>query len=95
VDVLFHSVAKAAGVNTAAAILTGMGKDGAEGLLAIFRAGGSTVVQDEASSVVFGMPQVAYSLGGAQNIVPLEQIPAMLMNAFIRRPSLNTNNRNS
>jgi two-component system chemotaxis response regulator CheB len=71
-----------------------MGKDGAEGMLAIFRAGGSTVVQDEASSVVFGMPQVAYSLGGAQNIVPLEQIPAMLMNAFIRRPSLN-NNRNS
>ena len=95
VDVLFHSVAKSAGVNTAAAILTGMGKDGAEGMLAIFRAGGSTVVQDEASSVVFGMPQVAYSLGGAQNIVPLEQIPAMLMNAFIRRPSLNTNNRNS
>lgn len=95
VDVLFHSVAKAAGVNASAAILTGMGKDGAEGMLAIFRAGGSTVVQDEASSVVFGMPQVAYNLGGAQSIVPLEQIPAMLMNAFIRRPSLNTHNRNS
>jgi len=95
VDVLFQSVAKAAGFNAAAAILTGMGKDGAEGMLAIFRAGGSTVVQDEASSVVFGMPQVAYSLGGAQNMVPLEQIPAMLMNAFIRRPTLNSNNSNS
>ncbi|TRX01412.1 protein-glutamate methylesterase/protein-glutamine glutaminase [Candidatus Methylobacter oryzae] len=82
VDVLFKSVAQMAGRNAAAAILTGMGKDGAEGLLQIRQAGGGTVVQDEATSVVFGMPQVAYKLGGASSIAPLEKIPFLLMRAL-------------
>jgi two-component system chemotaxis response regulator CheB len=79
VDVLFESVAAAAGRNAAAALLTGMGKDGAAGLLAIRRAGGRTLAQDEATSVVFGMPQVAVSLGAVENTVPLERIPALLL----------------
>jgi len=82
VDVLFKSVAQVVGVNSAAAILTGMGKDGAEGLLDIRQAGGGTVVQDEATSVVFGMPQMAYKLGGAKLIAPLEKIPSLLVRAL-------------
>ena len=70
VDVLFKSVANIVGVNAAAAVLTGMGKDGAQGLLEIHQAGGFTVVQDQASCVVFGMPQVAHQLGRA-NCKPL------------------------
>ncbi len=85
VDVLFKSVANIVGVNAAAAVLTGMGKDGAQGLLEIHQAGGFTVVQDQASCVVFGMPQVAHQLGGAKHMVPLEQIPALLMIAFKRK----------
>ena len=84
VDVLFKSVAQVVGVNAAAAILTGMGKDGAEGLLDIRQAGGGTVVQDEATSVVFGMPQAAYKLGGANSIAPLEKIPSLLVRALQR-----------
>lgn len=84
VDVLFKSVAQVVGVNSAAAILTGMGKDGAEGLLDIRQAGGDTVVQDEATSVVFGMPQMAYKLGGAKLIAPLEKIPSLLVRALKR-----------
>ena len=93
VDVLFKSVAYAVGVNAAAAILTGMGKDGAEGLLDIRRAGGRTVVQDEATSVVFGMPQMAWNLGGAESIAPLEKIPALLVRA-LQRSDEGNNNRN-
>lgn len=84
VDVLFTSVAQAVGVNAAAAVLTGMGKDGAEGLLAIHQAGGRTVAQDQHSSVVFGMPQMAHKLGGAQCLAPLEKIPALLVRALQR-----------
>ena len=84
VDVLFHSVAKEAGGNTAAALLTGMGKDGASGLLAIREAGGRTFAQDEASCVVFGMPLAAQELGAAERMLPLEKIPAHLVNALRR-----------
>ncbi len=83
VDVLFHSVAKSVGRNATAAILTGMGKDGAAGLKAIQQAGGKTVAQDEATSIVFGMPQMAISLGAADKIAPLEKIPNLLINAFV------------
>ena len=60
-------------------LLTGMGRDGAQGLLAIRRQGGTTVAQDEASSVVYGMPREAVLLGAAERVLPLDQIaPALL-----------------
>jgi two-component system chemotaxis response regulator CheB len=79
VDVLFHSVASSAGANAVGAVLTGMGDDGARGLLAIQAAGGPTLVQDEASSVVWGMPGAAMRLGAAQETVPLERIAQRLL----------------
>ncbi len=82
VDVLFHSVAKAAGRNVAAALLTGMGRDGADGLLAIRQAGGRTFVQDEETSVVYGMPKAASDLGAADIIAPLQKIPGLLTSAI-------------
>lgn len=81
VDVLFHSVAHAAGTQAIGAILTGMGRDGAAGLLAIRNAGGATLAQDEESSVVYGMPMAARDMGAAQSILPLEQIPARMLQA--------------
>ncbi|ATD67642.1 MULTISPECIES: chemotaxis response regulator protein-glutamate methylesterase [Luteimonas] len=79
VDVLFRSVAQSAGANAVAAILTGMGDDGARGLLDLRQAGAATLVQDEATSVVWGMPGAAVRLGAAQEIVPLEAIAARLL----------------
>lgn len=81
VDVLFQSVAEVAGTQAVGAILTGMGRDGATGLLAIRNAGGATLAQDEESSVVYGMPMAARELGAAQSILPLEQIPARMLQA--------------
>jgi len=78
VDVLFASLAQEVGADCAACLLTGMGKDGAEGLLAIRRAGGRTIAQDEATSVVFGMPREAILLGGAEQVLPLEKIAPTL-----------------
>jgi two-component system chemotaxis response regulator CheB len=72
VDVLFHSAAANAGQNAIGVILTGMGKDGAAGLLEMKRAGARTLAQDEASCVVFGMPREAIALGGADEIVSLD-----------------------
>ncbi len=79
IDELFGSVAREAGRNACAALLTGMGRDGAAGLMAIRLAGGRTLAQDEATSVVFGMPQAAQQLGAAEMMVPLERIPALLI----------------
>jgi two-component system, chemotaxis family, protein-glutamate methylesterase/glutaminase len=76
VDVLFRSVAKHAGRNALGVIMTGMGHDGARGLLDMHRAGARTVAQDEASCVVFGMPKEAIKLGGAEKVLPLHAIPA-------------------
>jgi two-component system chemotaxis response regulator CheB len=78
VDKLFSSVALELGPRCAAGLLTGMGKDGAEGLLAIRRAGGRTLAQDEATSVVFGMPREAIRLGAAEQVLPLERIAPTL-----------------
>jgi two-component system chemotaxis response regulator CheB len=78
VDVLFESLAEELGSTVVACVLTGMGKDGAAGLLAVRRAGGQTFAQDEATSVVFGMPREAILLGAAQRVLPLDQFaPAM------------------
>ncbi len=74
VDILFKSTAKYAGANAIGVILTGMGADGAEGLLEMKQAGAGTIAQDEKSCVVFGMPKEAIKLGAADKIVPLDQI---------------------
>jgi len=79
VDVLFRSVAKFAGANALGIIMTGMGDDGARGLKEMRDAGAKTIAQDEASCVVFGMPKEAIKLGAAEQILPLEQIPAAIV----------------
>lgn len=79
VDPLLDSVARHAGVNSVGAILTGMGSDGADGLLAMRRAGARTLVQDEKTCIVFGMPAQAIKLGAAEQVLPLPEIaPAIL-----------------
>jgi two-component system chemotaxis response regulator CheB len=79
VDVLFRSVASAAGANAVGALLTGMGDDGAEGLLEMKRAGARTIAQDEATSVVFGMPKEAIARKAADQVAPLGRIPYLLL----------------
>lgn len=79
VDVLFQSVARNAGANAIGAVLTGMGDDGARGLLEMLQAGASTLVQDEATSVVWGMPGTAFRLGAAQEVLPLDRIAERLI----------------
>lgn len=79
VEVLFNSVAKYAGPNAVGAILTGMGDDGATGLLNMLNAGAHTVAQDEQSCVVFGMPKEAIARGGAEEIASLGRIPERLI----------------
>lgn len=79
VDVLFNSAAEAAGRNAIGVILTGMGKDGAAGLLAMHKAGAYTIAQDEASCVVFGMPREAIALGGASEVIALSRISDRLL----------------
>jgi two-component system chemotaxis response regulator CheB len=74
VDVLFRSAANCAGHNAIGVILTGMGKDGARGLLEMKQAGAYTLAQDEASCVVYGMPKEAIALGGASEIVALKEM---------------------
>ncbi|HLM46414.1 MAG TPA: chemotaxis protein CheB [Myxococcaceae bacterium] len=78
VDVLFESVAKDMGPNAVGCLLTGMGRDGAEGLNAMKRSGAMTLAQDESSSVVFGMPREAIRLGAARHVLALRDIPAWL-----------------
>lgn len=74
VDVLFNSVAKIAGVNAIGVILTGMGGDGARGLLSMRNAGSRTLGQDESSCVVYGMPKVAFDIGAVEKQLPLNKI---------------------
>ncbi len=78
VDVLFESVAKEAGKQAIGVILTGMGYDGAKGLLTMRRNGARTIGQDESSSVVYGMPKVAFNIGAVEKQVSLERIPILL-----------------
>jgi two-component system, chemotaxis family, protein-glutamate methylesterase/glutaminase len=85
VDVLFESLALEYGPLVAAALLTGMGRDGAAGLLAIRNAGGATIAQDEESSVVYGMPREAVRLGAAERVLPLKQIGPALSAVMARK----------
>jgi two-component system chemotaxis response regulator CheB len=78
VDVLFRSCAKFAGRNAVGVIMTGMGDDGARGLLEMHQAGARTMAQDEESCIVFGMPKEAIKLGAADRVVPLAQIPELI-----------------
>ena len=78
VDVLFRSVAKYAGRNATGVIMTGMGDDGARGLLEMKQAGARTLAQDEETCVVFGMPKEAIKLGAADRVVPLHNIPDLI-----------------
>ncbi|MEW6184192.1 MAG: chemotaxis response regulator protein-glutamate methylesterase [Thermodesulfobacteriota bacterium] len=81
VDVLFNSVAQYVGNNAVGVVLTGMGADGAKGLLAMKEAGARTLVQDEASCVVYGMPKEAVRIGAAEKSVPLERMAYEIINA--------------
>ncbi len=76
VEVLFSSVADTAGAHATGIILTGMGNDGAKGLLRMRQAGAHTIAQDEASCVVFGMPREAIKLEAAKQVLPLSKIAA-------------------
>jgi two-component system chemotaxis response regulator CheB len=90
VDVLFESLAKELGSQTAACLLTGMGRDGAMGLLALRHAGALTIAQDEGSSVVFGMPKEAIQMGAAARVLALDQI-APALTAVAREAELRKN----
>ena len=79
VDLLFRSVARVAGGHAVGVILTGMGADGAEGMLSLRQAGAATIAQDLQSSVVFGMPREAIERGGVQRVVPLERMAATIL----------------
>jgi two-component system chemotaxis response regulator CheB len=87
VDVLFSSVAEAAGAEATAALLTGMGADGAKGLLKMRQAGARTIAQDEASCVVFGMPREAIALGAAAQVLPLDRIANAILVSSASRAS--------
>lgn len=90
VDVLFDSAARHAGKNAIGVILTGMGRDGADGLLRMRQAGSYTLAQDEASCVVFGMPREAIALGAAHEVVPLQEMSQRVM-AYLRSLGLQAN----
>lgn len=94
VDVLFRSAAACGGENVLAVILTGMGKDGAAGMLELRRAGAHTYAQDESSCIVFGMPKEAVTLGGVDEVMPLESIAGALLArlAYSRKAAKNREN---
>ncbi|MGY0632967.1 protein-glutamate methylesterase/protein-glutamine glutaminase [Luteimonas sp. A478] len=90
VDVLFESVARWAGPDAVGVLLTGMGADGARGLLAMRQAGAATVVQDEATSVVWGMPGAAVRMGAAETVLPLERITERVLELAGRTADVHT-----
>jgi len=86
VDVLFRSVAEAGGPHVVAALLTGMGSDGAMGMEAIHKAGGRTIAEHEKTCVVYGMPRAAVELGVVDLVLPLPQIAGAIVDAVARKP---------
>ena len=82
VDVMFESVAKHAGKHAVGVILTGMGQDGATGMLAMHQAGAHTIAQDEETCVVYGMPKVAVEMGGVTESKPLQKVAAAAIAAL-------------
>jgi two-component system, chemotaxis family, protein-glutamate methylesterase/glutaminase len=84
VDVLFHSLARLKGIPIVAMLLTGMGQDGADGMVALRQAGAETIAEDEHSCVVFGMPREAILRGGASHVATLLRIPALVPECFAR-----------
>ncbi len=87
VDALFHSVAKVVGSRAVGALLTGMGRDGANGLKAMRDAGAYTVGQAQGSALVYGMPRAAAEIGAVAEEANVEEIAAKLVNALLRRPA--------
>jgi two-component system, chemotaxis family, protein-glutamate methylesterase/glutaminase len=85
VDVLFRSAAEAAGPGVVAALLTGMGSDGALGMQAIRAAGGTTLAESEETCVVYGMPRAAIEMGVVDRVVPIGEVPAAIMDAVARQ----------
>jgi two-component system chemotaxis response regulator CheB len=84
VDVLFHAVARLQGVPVVGVLLTGMGADGADGMVALRRTGAETIAQDEHSCVVFGMPKEAIARGGATHVATLLRMPALIVECLAR-----------
>lgn len=90
VDVMFHSVARSLGSHAIGILLTGMGRDGADGLLAMRKAGAETLIQSGETCVVNGMPKAAFEIGAADRVVALNQIGAAVGNLIGERPHLRT-----
>ena len=93
VDVLFNSVTRYVGPRAVGVLLTGMGADGAEGLLRMRQAGALTVAQNRASSVVFGMPKVAIDLGAAERITSPHNVPSIILASLASRARATTSGR--
>ncbi len=90
VDVMFHSVARSLGAHSIGVLLTGMGRDGADGLLAMRKAGAETLIQSGETCVVNGMPKAAFEIGATERVVALDQIGAAVGNLIGERPHLRT-----
>ncbi len=85
VEVLFQSVAKYVGNNAVGVVLTGMGSDGADGLVSMRETGARTIAQDESTSVVFGMPKVAFERGGTDKLVPIHKVASEVMSMLLEK----------
>ncbi|HTB84806.1 MAG TPA: chemotaxis response regulator protein-glutamate methylesterase [Candidatus Sulfotelmatobacter sp.] len=90
VDMLFNSAARCAGPNAVGVLLTGMGRDGAQGMQQLKAAGGTNIVQNEETCVVYGMPRAAVEIGAADKVLPLDHIPHAILHALGARASSRT-----